>query len=96
MVITDSTNQYALLGRKFTWPIGRYSTLSGFVEIGESIEQSCIRETLEESGIIVTPTRVQYIASQPWPFPQIGLYAQAYPASPIINNSINLLLDRCC
>lgn len=56
-----------LLGRQSNWPEGVYSTLAGFVDPGESLEEAVIREVLEESGIKVdTP---QYIASQPWPFP---------------------------
>ena len=84
MLITDSTNQYALLGRKQSWPIGRYSTLAGFMEVGETIEQCCIRETYEESGVQVDPTTIQYVTSQPWPFPQsimVGFYGRAYPVS---------------
>jgi NAD+ diphosphatase len=56
-----------LLGRQASWAEGMYSTLAGFVDPGETLEQAVIREVLEESGVSVeTP---QYIASQPWPFP---------------------------
>ena len=58
---------YCLLGRKSQFPQGMYSTLAGFVEPGESLEEAVIREVKEESGIDVTD--VQYRASQPWPFP---------------------------
>jgi NAD+ diphosphatase len=56
-----------LLGRSPNWPERMYSLLAGFVEPGETIEAAVRRETLEESAIKVGP--VQYIASQPWPFP---------------------------
>ncbi|WP_423067155.1 NAD(+) diphosphatase [Devosia sp. CN2-171] len=56
-----------LLGRSPSWPERMYSLLAGFVEPGETIEAAVRRETLEESAIKVGP--VQYIASQPWPFP---------------------------
>lgn len=56
-----------LLGRSPAWPERMYSLLAGFVEPGETIEAAVRRETLEESAIKVGP--VQYIASQPWPFP---------------------------
>jgi len=56
-----------LLGRQEIWPQGMYSTLAGFVDPGETLEQAVRREVLEESGIEVTD--VSYIASQPWPFP---------------------------
>jgi NAD+ diphosphatase len=56
-----------LLGRSAAWPPGMYSLLAGFMEPGESIEAAVRRETLEETGIAVGP--VEYLASQPWPFP---------------------------
>jgi NAD+ diphosphatase len=57
----------ALLGRQPIWPAGRYSTIAGFVEAGESAEQCVHREVREETGVIVDD--VVYRASQPWPFP---------------------------
>ncbi len=67
-----------LLGRQASWPKHRYSALAGFVEPGESLEQAVSREVAEESGIALE--NVQYIRSQPWPFPSslmIGFIAQA-------------------
>lgn len=67
-----------LLGRQPSWPPGRYSTLAGFVEVGESIEEAVAREVLEEAGVRVGAVR--YVASQPWPFPSqlmIGCIAVA-------------------
>jgi NAD+ diphosphatase len=58
----------ALLGRQPSWPRGRYSTIAGFVEAGESAEQAVYREVREETGVLVDD--VTYRASQPWPFPQ--------------------------
>jgi NAD+ diphosphatase len=56
-----------LLGRQARWPAGRYSTLAGFVEPGESIEEAVAREVREEAGVEVGEPR--YRSSQPWPFP---------------------------
>ena len=56
-----------LLGRQATWPERRYSTLAGFVEPGESLEDAVRREVAEESGVLVGD--VVYRGSQPWPFP---------------------------
>jgi NAD+ diphosphatase len=56
-----------LLGRQASWPAGMYSLLAGFMEPGESIEAAVRRETFEEAGIEVG--RVDYLSSQPWPFP---------------------------
>jgi NAD+ diphosphatase len=56
-----------VLGRQAVWPAGRFSTLAGFVEPGESAEQAVVREVAEETGLEVD--EVVYVASQPWPFP---------------------------
>merc|ERR1711862_170922 len=82
MMVTSPCNNYALLGRKKFWPKGRYSTLSGFTEVGETLEESVIRETHEESGVKIDPESLQFIASQPWPFPRslmVGFQARALP-----------------
>ena len=65
VLVTDG--DYALLGRQKIWPAGRYSALAGFVEPGESLEQTVAREVGEETGTHVT--WVRYLASQAWPFP---------------------------
>jgi NAD+ diphosphatase len=68
----------ALLIHQPPWPEGRYSTLAGFVEPGETLEQAVAREVSEEVGLPVERTR--YFASQPWPFPHtlmIGFRAWA-------------------
>lgn len=57
-----------LLGSNVLWESGRFSLLAGFVEAGESAEQAVVREVAEEAGILVD--QVQYVASQPWPFPR--------------------------
>ncbi len=67
-----------LLGRQPGWPKAMYSTLAGFVEPGETLEQAVVREVDEETGIGVD--RVVYHSSQPWPFPSsvmIGFMAEA-------------------
>lgn len=56
-----------LLGRQAGWPEGRYSTLAGFVEPGETLEAAVRREVSEEAGVDVDACR--YHSSQPWPFP---------------------------
>ncbi len=67
-----------LLGRQKKWVEGMYSTLAGFVEPGETLEEAVAREVLEESAVRVTDVR--YRASQPWPFPSslmLGFRARA-------------------
>lgn len=68
-----------LLGRQAGWPVGRYSTLAGFVEPGESLEDAVRREVAEEAGVRVD--EVHYHSSQPWPLPaslMIGFTATAH------------------
>ena len=66
MLIHDG-GDLALLGRGQQWGEGRFSTLAGFVEPGESLEAAVAREVYEEVGVGLTDIR--YVASQPWPFP---------------------------
>jgi NAD+ diphosphatase len=78
-----------LLGRQSPWPARRYSVLAGFVEPGESLEQTVVREVFEESGVRVTGCR--YLASQPWPFPgslMLGFIAQAHPDEPVVGDEL--------
>jgi NAD+ diphosphatase len=66
-----------LLARSPGFPPGVYSTIAGFVEPGESLEEAVHREVLEEVGIQVSDLR--YFGSQPWPFPHslmIGFVAR--------------------
>lgn len=65
MLITHGDS--VLVGRSPGWPEGMYSLLAGFLEPGETIEAAVRREVFEESGIHVG--RVDYLSSQPWPFP---------------------------
>jgi NADH pyrophosphatase NudC (nudix superfamily) len=82
MLVTSSAKDgggHALLGRKAAWPKGRWSTLAGFVEVGERVEECVVRETFEESGVRVDLGSVRFVASQPWPFPKslmMGFTAQ--------------------
>ena len=67
-----------LLGRSPRFPEGMYSTLAGFVEPGESLEQALEREVFEEVGVKVK--NIKYFNSQPWPFPaslMLGFFAEA-------------------
>jgi NAD+ diphosphatase len=78
IVLIHDGGDRCLLGRQPTWPPGRYSTLAGFVEPGESLEQAVAREILEESGVVVDD--ITYRGSQPWPFPaslMLGFEARA-------------------
>lgn len=60
-------DERCLLGRHAAWPEGRYSTLAGFCEPGESLEDAVRREVAEETGVVVD--EVTYFGNQPWPLP---------------------------
>jgi NAD+ diphosphatase len=77
-----------VLGRSPRFPPTMWSCLAGFCEPGESIEEAVRREVAEEVG--VTCARVQYFASQPWPFPSslmIGCHAEAVSDDVVIDKS---------
>jgi NAD+ diphosphatase len=78
IIVLISDGERALLGRQASWPVGRYSTIAGFVEPGESLEDAVAREVLEETGVQVDS--IEYHSSQPWPFPSslmLGFTAHA-------------------
>lgn len=80
--------QHMLLGRQASWPPGMYSTLAGFVEPGETLEQAVRREVFEESGVRVG--EIRYCASQPWPFPSslmIGMLGEALDPTLAVDHS---------
>jgi NAD+ diphosphatase len=77
MTVVDG-NGRLLLGSQSQWPQGRFSTLAGFVEPGESLEAAVRREVAEEVGLVIGAVR--YLGSQPWPFPSslmVGFEAAA-------------------
>lgn len=78
VIVLVSNGDRCLLGRQGGWPEGRYSTIAGFVETGESLEDAVRREVYEETNIQVAAVR--YHSSQPWPFPSslmLGFVAEA-------------------
>ncbi|KAM5345367.1 hypothetical protein ACJ41O_011229 [Fusarium nematophilum] len=86
--VVSADGKRLLLGRQKRWPPHWFSTLAGFLEPGESIEESVRREVWEESGVRVG--RVVIHSSQPWPYPaslMIGAIAQALPGE---GENINL------
>jgi NAD+ diphosphatase len=82
MVVTHgdpgSEDERCLLGRQSVWPEGRFSTLAGFCEPGETLEDAVRREVFEEVGIQVGD--VDYFGNQPWPLPaslMLGMIGRA-------------------
>ena len=79
MAVTDDIGRIVLV-HGARWDTGRYSTVAGFVEAGESGEAAVVREVAEETGLRVES--VELVASQPWPFPRslmLGYRARLAP-----------------
>ncbi|MDC7123093.1 NAD(+) diphosphatase [Cellulomonas fimi] len=77
MAVVDDADRL-LLGHATAWAAHRWSTLAGFVEPGESLENAVRREVREETGVVVDT--IEYRGSQPWPFPaslMLGFRAHA-------------------
>lgn len=89
VIVAVSDGTRLLLGRQAAWPAQRYSVVAGFVEPGESLEQTVAREVLEETQVRVRAAR--YLGSQPWPFPgalMLGFEADAEPDEPRVNGEL--------
>jgi len=78
VIMLVTRGDQALLGHSQRFPkVTMYSTLAGFVEPGETLEEAVAREVQEETGVLVG--EVHYHSSQPWPFPSsimLGFYAE--------------------
>lgn len=87
IIVLVANGDHCLLGRQPSWPEARYSTIAGFVEPGESLEDAVRREVYEETNIRVGDVR--YESSQPWPFPSslmLGFYADALSSDIRLND----------
>jgi NAD+ diphosphatase len=82
IIVLVTHKDACLLGRNAKWPPRQFSTLAGFVEPGESLEDAVVREVYEEVQLHLQDIR--YVSSQPWPFPasaMCGFYAEAVDRS---------------
>ena len=70
VIVLVTRGDKCLLGRKREWPAGRYSTLAGFVEFGETLEECVLREMEEEAGVRCRRETIRFVGSQPWLFPR--------------------------
>ena len=82
IIVLVTHKDSCLLGRNAKWRAKHFSTLAGFVEPGESLEDAVVREVYEE--VQVNLKKMRYVSSQPWPFPasaMCGFYAEAVDRS---------------
>lgn len=87
VIVLVHDGERCLLGRQASWPEHRYSTIAGFVEPGESLEDAVRREVYEETNVRVGA--VNYHSSQPWPFPSslmLGFMAEAKTSDILLND----------
>jgi NAD+ diphosphatase len=95
--ISSRDGQRVLLARSKRHPPKLHTVLAGFVEAGETFEAAVARETFEETGIHIDEGSVQYVGSQPWPFPQscmIGFTATADDTVPLNIDTVELVSAR--
>jgi len=86
VLVTNERRDRCLLGRAKGWAPGRWSTLAGFVEFGESLEECVVREIAEEAGVAPDRASLRQVASQPWLFPRslmVGYEAVVDDAIPL-------------
>jgi NAD+ diphosphatase len=91
VLVTNRDGDKALLAHSPRRPPKVHTALAGFVEAGETFEQAVIREVMEETGTRVKYDYIQYVSSQPWPFPRscmIGFVAHA------MDDTTPLVIDR--
>ncbi|MEB1528956.1 NAD(+) diphosphatase [Xanthomonas sp. WHRI 7945] len=91
VIVAVSDGRRLLLGRQASWPARRYSVIAGFVEPGESLEQTVAREVAEETQVRVRPGSCRYYGAQPWPFPgalMLGFRALAEPDAPQVDGEL--------
>ena len=82
IIVLVTHKDACLLGRNAKWRAKHFSTLAGFVEPGESLEDAVVREVYEEVQLHLE--NIRYVSSQPWPFPasaMCGFYAEAVDRS---------------
>ena len=87
IIVLVSRGDRCLLGRQRSWPEAQYSTVAGFVEPGEALEDAVRREVFEETNIHVGD--VLYHSSQPWPFPSslmLGFQAEGLSDDIVLND----------
>ena len=90
-MVLVSRGREVLLARNKRSTTGMFSALAGFVEAGETLEETVVREVREEVGIEVRDLR--YFGSQSWPFPHslmIAFTAAYAPAAKVVPDGVEI------
>ena len=90
VIVLVTRGEELLLARNANFPVPMYSTLAGFIEAGETAEETLVREVREEVGVDVHNLR--YFSSQSWPFPSqlmLGFYAE-YAGGDIVCDQVEI------
>lgn len=85
IIVAIICNENILLARGAKWPDGRFSLVAGYTDVGESLEETVIREVKEEVGIDIK--NIRYYKNHPWPLSgslMVGFVAEADDQQPII------------
>lgn len=84
VLVRDEADEHVLMANNLQWNQDKYSLIAGFVEIGESLEDTAIREVDEEVGVSIK--KLEYFGSDIWPFPRslmVGFTATAVSEGPL-------------
>ncbi len=91
IIVAITCNNKILLAHNSNFDENRYSLVAGYVDIGESLEETVVREVREEVGLDIK--NIRYYKSQPWPFSgsmMIGFFAEADDRQPICPDNIEI------
>ncbi|KAJ8365595.1 hypothetical protein SKAU_G00144260 [Synaphobranchus kaupii] len=88
VIVLLSDGRRCLLARQSTFPLGMYSALAGFCDMGETMEETLRREVAEEVGLEVES--LQFSGSQHWPFPQSSFMVACHATVSPENAEVNL------
>ena len=90
VMVLVTRGREVLLARKPSFAPGRYSALAGFVEPGEMLEDTVVRETREEVGVEIR--NIRYFGSQSWPFPHslMVAFTADYAGGPITPDGVEI------
>ncbi|KAK5605044.1 Nucleoside diphosphate-linked moiety X motif 13 [Crenichthys baileyi] len=88
VIVLVSDGKRCLLGRQSSFPLGLYSALAGFCDMGETMEEAVSREVAEEVGLEVQ--NIIYSSSQHWPFPHSSFMLACHATVSSAHSQLNV------